>query len=88
MLSTTIAGIHLDCAIFNASGPRTGSAEALEKIRQSQAGAVLAKSATLLKQDGNPLPRFVNKVDLGPNYCQGSINAEGLPNAGIDYCKL
>jgi len=44
----------------------------------------VSKSATLLKQDGNPLPRFVNKVELG-EYCQGSINSEGLPNSGIDY---
>jgi len=42
----------------------------------------------LNKQDGNPLPRFINKIDIGRNYCHGSINSEGLPNAGIDYCKL
>lgn len=86
-LSTTVAGIPLDCCIYNASGPRTGSIEALEKIGESKSGAVLSKSATKLKQDGNPLPRFVNKVTLGDGYCEGSINSEGLPNAGIDYCK-
>jgi dihydroorotate dehydrogenase (fumarate) len=86
MLKTTVAGIELECCVYNASGPRTGSIEALVKIAESKAGAVLAKSATLLKQDGNPLPRFVNKVELG-DYCQGSINSEGLPNAGVDYCK-
>ena len=62
MLKTTVAGIPLESCIYNASGPRTGSIEALTKIAESKAGAVLSKSATLKKQDGNPLPRFVNKV--------------------------
>lgn len=60
--------------------------EALLKIAASRSGCVLSKSATLLKQDGNPMPRFVNKIALG-KYCEGSINAEGLPNQGIGYCK-
>lgn len=85
MLRTTVGGIPLDCCVYNASGPRTGTVEALVKIGESEAGAVLSKSATLKKQDGNPLPRFVNKVNLGA-HCQGSLNSEGLPNAGIDYC--
>ena len=83
MLNSVIAGVSIECCIYNASGPRTGSVEALGKIADSQAGAVLCKSATLNKQDGNPLPRFVNKVQLGDR-CQGSLNSEGLPNAGID----
>lgn len=86
-LQTAIAGIRLPSCIYNASGPRSGSAEALLKIAESNAGAVLSKSATLLKQDGNALPRFVNKISLGNQYCEGSINSEGLPNLGIDYCK-
>lgn len=85
MLGTKVAGISFECAIYNASGPRTGSVEALSKIAQSKAGATLSKSATLKKQDGNPLPRFINKVKMGDDYCAGSINSEGLPNAGIDY---
>lgn len=87
MLNTTVAGVFLQSCIYNASGPRTGSIEALGKIAESQAGAILSKSATLQKQDGNPLPRFVNKVKLG-DHCMGSLNSEGLPNAGIDYCKI
>eukprot|EP01031_Cornospumella_fuschlensis_P041127 gene41127-50175_t len=78
--ATRVAGIPLESCVYNASGPRTGSVEALLKIAQSKAGAVLSKSATLMKQDGNTLPRFVNKIDLGETYCQGSINSEGLPN--------
>lgn len=88
MLKTTLAGIPLECVVYNASGPRTGSAEALAKIASSKAGAVLSKSSTLLKQNGNQLPRFINKVALGNEYCAGSINSEGLPNAGIDYCEI
>lgn len=77
-LSTKIAGIRLSTCIYNASGPRSGSAEALHKIAQSRAGAVLSKSATLLAQDGNPQPRTWQQEDA-------SLNSEGLPNKGIDY---
>jgi dihydroorotate dehydrogenase (fumarate) len=87
MLRTEISGIPLSCCIYNASGPRTGSMEALVKVGKSRAGAILSKSATLVKQDGNPTPRFINKIDLGETLCQGSVNSEGLPNLGIDYCK-
>eukprot|EP00981_Chlorochromonas_danica_P013257 scaffold6042_cov247-Ochromonas_danica.AAC.2 len=82
--ATTLAGIPLSSCVYNASGPRTGSIEALIKIGESRSGAVLSKSATLVKQDGNPLPRFVNKISLGDGYCQGSINSEGLPNLDVE----
>jgi len=85
MLHTNIAGIDLDCCIYNASGPRTGSIESLMKIGSSRSGAILSKSATKLGQEGNPTPRFINKIDLGGQLCQGSINSEGLPNKGIHY---
>lgn len=85
--STSIAGIPLESCIYNASGPRSGTIEALEKIAGSRSGAVLSKSATLLQQNGNPTPRYVNKIDLGGEYALGSFNSEGLPNQGIDYCK-
>lgn len=87
MLETTVAGVHLDCCIYNASGPRTGTVEALSKLGSSKSGVILSKSATLLPQEGNPLPRFINKIELGPALCDGSMNSEGLPNGGIDYCK-
>jgi dihydroorotate dehydrogenase (fumarate) len=85
MLRTTVGGLELPCAIYNASGPRTGSHEALSKIAASASGAVVSKSATLKEQSGNPLPRFINEIDLGPGMCNGSVNSEGLPNFGIDY---
>ena len=59
-LKTTVAGIQFETCIYNASGPRTGSSAALAKITASEAGGVLAKSATLDSQTGNPQPRFVD----------------------------
>ncbi len=86
MISTNIGNVEMASCVFNASGPRTYSIEALKKIAESCSGAVLAKSATLQKCDGNQLPRCVNKLDLGKAYSEGSINSEGLPNGGIGYC--
>ena len=56
-LATTVAGIPLDCCIYNASGPRSGTSAALAKVAGSASGAVLAKSVTLVSQTGNPMPR-------------------------------
>jgi len=79
-LSTTICGtINLSSCVFNASGPRSGTSEALSKVAKSASGAVLAKSATLLEQTGNPLPRTWQADGTA------SMNSEGLPNKGIDY---
>lgn len=91
MLKTTVAGISLECCVYNASGPKSGHITDLSNVGKSCAGAVLSKSATLEKQSGNPLPRL-KKISLsggddqtGSGICEGSINSEGLPNAGIDY---
>eukprot|EP00979_Chaetoceros_neogracilis_P017840 scaffold10291_cov293-Chaetoceros_neogracile.AAC.11 len=81
-LKTTVASIPFETCIYNASGPRTGSSQALSKIALSKAGAVLAKSATLGDQKGNPLPRTWHH-DAQDSHA--SMNSEGLPNAGIDY---
>ena len=81
-LSVEIANgkIHLPFCLYNASGPRSGTIEALQKVAQSKSGAVLTKSATLLSQSGNPLPRTHHAIDG-----IASFNSEGLPNNGIDY---
>lgn len=76
-LQTTVAGIPMDCCIYNASGPRTGTSVALGKVASSASGGVLAKSATPGKQTGNPMPRTWQSDDA-------SLNSEGLPNAGIE----
>jgi len=79
-LETSVGGISLSTCVYNASGPRTGSAAALSKIAASSSGAILSKSATLLKQTGNPQPRTWHSSDG-----KASMNSEGLPNSGIDY---
>lgn len=79
-LRTSIASIPLENCIYNASGPRTGSSAAMSKIAASSSGAVLAKSATVSAQTGNPQPRTWHSFKQ-----DASMNSEGLPNAGIDY---
>jgi dihydroorotate dehydrogenase (fumarate) len=79
-LETTLAGIRLTTCVYNASGPRTGSAAALSKVAASASGAILAKSATVESQTGNPQPRTWHASDD-----KASMNSEGLPNSGIDY---
>jgi dihydroorotate dehydrogenase (fumarate) len=79
-LESTVAGIPLSTCVYNASGPRTGSSAALAKIAASSAGGVLAKSATVGSQNGNPQPRTWHAPDDN-----ASMNSEGLPNSGIDY---
>jgi dihydroorotate dehydrogenase (fumarate) len=83
-LATTIGGIPLACCVYNASGPNSGHVTDLVNVGKSQSGAVLSKSATLVKQSGNELPRL-KKIEMGGGICEASINSEGLPNAGIDY---
>ena len=85
MLKSSIGSIDLDCCVYNASGPRSGTFEALSKVGGSRAGAILSKSCTLVKQNGNELPRAISGLNLGPDVGEGSFNSEGLPNAGIDY---
>lgn len=79
-LETTVGGIPLATCVYNASGPRSGTSAALSKVATSTAGAVLSKSATLLSQKGNPLPRVWHSENE-----IASMNSEGLPNSGIDY---
>lgn len=88
MLSTSVAGIPLDSCFYNASGPRTGSIEALQILGKSYSSAIVSKSTTLRERSGNELPRFVNDIYLGDKLGSGSISSEGLPNYGIDYCKF
>lgn len=83
-LKTTLASLPLETCIYNASGPRTGTGQALSKVGQSAAGAILAKSATLESQKGNPLPRTWHQ-NANNDDSHASMNSEGLPNSGIDY---
>ncbi len=38
-LATSVGGVPLACCVYNASGPRSGTREALGKIAESRAGA-------------------------------------------------
>ena len=63
-LSTSVGGIKLSSCLYNASGPRSGTVEALKKVAASSGtGAVLSKSATISSQSGNPLPRVHHDED-------------------------
>ncbi len=77
-LATIIADTDLPCCIYNASGPRCSTEEELHAIGESVAGAILSKSATLQKREGNEKPRYADTP-------WGSINSMGLPNEGYEY---
>ncbi len=74
-LTAEIAGVTFPTCIMNASGARCVTAEELEVIGKSRAGAIVTKSMTLNARDGNPTPRYVT-------FPRGSINSMGLPNLG------
>lgn len=78
MLSSQLAGIELASCIMNASGARCTTAEDLQALARSEAGAVVSKSCTLEAREGNPSPRYVDTA-------WGSINSMGLPNKGWQF---
>lgn len=77
-LATEIAGNKLASCLYNASGPLCSTTDELNAIGESAAGAILSKSATLEKREGNPSPRYVETS-------WGSINSMGLPNEGYEF---
>lgn len=77
-LSTHFAQHQFTNCIMNASGPKCTELHELENLLQSVAGAVVTKSATSQRREGNPSPRYVD-LELG------SINSMGLPNNGLDF---
>ncbi len=78
MLSSQLAGIEFASCIMNASGARCTTAEDLQALARSEAGAVVSKSCTLEAREGNPSPRYVDTA-------WGSINSMGLPNKGWQF---
>ena len=75
---TSIAGFDFDNCLMNAAGVWCMTKEELEGVKDSAAGTLVTKTATLEYRAGNPEPRYKN-VPLG------SINSMGLPNNGLDY---
>ncbi len=79
-IATKLAGMDLDSCLYNASGPICTTEDELHLLGQSAAGAILSKSATLEKRQGNEKPRYVETQTPW-----GSINSMGLPNEGYKY---
>ncbi len=78
-LKTTIAGKEIESCIFNASGCWCTTSDELNELVNSNAGAVVSKSGTVLVRKGNPEPR----LDVTDPY--GSINSMGVPNLGYQF---
>jgi len=82
LLKTKIGRLEFDLPIFNASGVWCTTKKELEDLGKSEASAIVFKTMTLEKRQGNPEPRFFLKDNF-------SINSMGLPNLGVDYyCSI
>lgn len=80
-LSTSVANIHLQTPLWNASGVMCTSVEELMAVVESEfTGAVVTKSCTISARVGNLAPRYA-AFGAGVN----SINSMGLPNHGFEY---
>ncbi|MGX7418199.1 dihydroorotate oxidase [Carnobacterium gallinarum] len=77
-LKTTINQFTFENCLMNASGVHCLTSTDMLDVLNSDAGAVITKSATPQERAGNPSPRYFD-VPLG------SINSMGLPNNGFDY---
>lgn len=77
-LSTSISHLKFKSCICNASGPKCSLLEELQNLDNSVSCAVITKTSTLEKREGNPQPRYYDNL-------LGSINSMGLPNQGHNY---
>jgi dihydroorotate dehydrogenase (NAD+) catalytic subunit len=78
LLTVDICGLNLCSPTALASGILGYSAESLQYVANSGAGAVVTKSIGLIPRIGYPNPTIVQAQS-------GIINAMGLPNPGIDH---
>lgn len=76
-LSVTLANIKLDNPLMLASGILGQTGDALVRVINAGAGAVVTKSIGLYPNPGHPGPNLI-EVSCG------LINSMGLPNPGID----
>ena len=76
-ISTQLATLRLKNPTMLASGIMDEDAGSIQRIIESNAGAIVTKSIGIQPRDGYPNPTIV-EVDYG------LINAMGLPNPGID----
>lgn len=77
-LTTKFLNREFTSPLMNAAGVFCETSDQMNLIKNSSAGAVISKTATMEAREGNPTPRMA-KIPLG------SINSMGLPNLGIDY---
>lgn len=77
-LTTKIGRLFFSFPVFNASGVWCTTKQELEAVGKSEAGAIVFKSMTIKKREGNPKPRLFYGKDF-------SVNSMGLPNLGYNY---
>ncbi len=78
----THKGVRFPSRIMNASGPLCTFEPELEKLGQSQSGAIVIKTTTSDARSGNEPPKYYENEF-------GSINSNGLENLGYKkYCEL
>ncbi|KRN27545.1 dihydroorotate dehydrogenase 1a [Lactobacillus selangorensis] len=75
---TKLGPFQFQNVVMNAAGVRSFTTEELDKLVQSQAGGVIAKSTSQTFEQGNQAPRYAD-TDLG------SIHSMGLPREGLSY---
>jgi dihydroorotate dehydrogenase (fumarate) len=81
-MSIAFAGLELQTPVMNAACSVAKSAEDLEAMLATQAGAVLIGSITPESRDGNPEPRWFAGDGLG-----FALNSFGMPNNGREWYR-
>jgi dihydroorotate dehydrogenase (fumarate) len=74
---TQVAGIQLESPVMNAAGT-CKTTEDVEELARSSTGAIVVGSITVAQRDGNVGEVYWSTTDH-------SLNALGLPNAGLAY---
>lgn len=77
-LSVEIAGIKLKNPVMTASGTFGSGREYRELVDVRALGAIVAKTVTLKKREGNPPPRICETAS-------GMLNSIGLQNEGMEH---
>ncbi len=77
-LKTSIAGIEFPGFVFNAAGVKDTTEKELKLLGLSDSSAIVMKTCTIEKRNGNPEPRYINLP-------MGSLQSMGLPNEGYDF---
>ncbi len=80
LLETPHGEIRFTSPIINAAGPRHEGISNFDDLGQSESGAIVLKTATLVGTSGNPEPRYSPPGE----FHEGALNAMGLPNLGYE----